>query len=96
MIGFRTTVYPDEGSGRPLVRTERTPLISKHQPGPEEAERWNGTLLKCPGCRLKFPFSARDHGLTWRTFPPFRNPDGEPRSVLVTNCPRCDGWVTVS
>jgi hypothetical protein len=62
----------------------------------ENPERWNGTLLKCPGCRLKFPFSAVNHPFERRALPPVRKGAVEPREGLVTHCPQCGGWVTLS
>ncbi len=60
-----------------------------------EPARLNGTLLKCPGCRLKFPFDAGRLPLEVREFPPL-GPGGEPRQVRLTHCPGCDGWVTIT
>ncbi len=62
----------------------------------QDASRWNGTLLKCPGCRLKFPFSADGHAYESRILPPVRQGISEPRRVMVTHCPQCGGWVTVA
>jgi len=61
----------------------------------KQADRWNGTLLKCPGCRLKFPFDASAHPFELRKFPPL-GPGAESREVLVTHCPQCEGWVTIT
>ena len=60
-----------------------------------QAERWNGTLLKCPGCRMKFPFLAETSALEWRQFPA-RGPGDEARQVPLTHCPQCDGWVAIT
>jgi hypothetical protein len=57
---------------------------------------FDGTLLKCPGCRLKFPFSAAGQPFERRTLPPLRRGAAEPRRVLVTHCPQCGGWVTIT
>ena len=55
---------------------------------------WNGTLLKCLTCRLKFPFSAADHPFE------FREPGTHPSAVAphtpTTRCPQCDGWVPIA
>jgi len=58
--------------------------------------RYDGTLLKCPGCRLKFPFSADRLPFESRTLPPVRRGVAEPRTVLATHCPQCGGWVTIT
>lgn len=55
----------------------------------------NGTLLKCPGCRLKFPFVADQLPFELKRLPPL-GPGGEPREVRVTHCPQCGGWVTIT
>ncbi len=60
------------------------------------SDQLDGTLLKCPGCRLKFPYSAENHLLEQKKFPPIGKSDGEPRVVLVTHCPQCEGWVTIA
>ena len=60
-----------------------------------QAERWNGTLLKCPGCRLKFPFAADRLPMEVREFPP-KGPGEAPRRVRLTHCPGCDGWVAIT
>ncbi len=59
------------------------------------AGRWNGTLLKCPGCRLKFPFVAEQLPFELKRLPPL-GPGGEPREVPVTHCPQCAGWVNIT
>ena len=66
-----------------------------NQADPQQAESWNGTLLKCPGCRLKFPFIASSHPLRIKRFPPGSR-GGDARDMLVTDCPQCQGWVTIS
>lgn len=60
-----------------------------------QADRWNGTLLKCPGCRLKFPFAAGDLPLEFKNLPPL-GPGGERREVPITHCPQCAGWVAIT
>ena len=62
----------------------------------QSPDRWNGTLLKCPGCRLKFAFRADSHPFERRALPPVRKGVAEPREVLMTHCPQCEGWVTLS
>jgi len=62
---------------------------------PADAMRWNGTLLKCPGCRLKFPFAAESMPMEVRRFPPMGT-GGEPRQVRLTHCPGCGGWVAIT
>ena len=61
----------------------------------QQAARYNGTLLKCPGCRLKFPFAADRLPLEVREFPP-RGPGEAPRQERLTHCPGCDGWVAIT
>lgn len=79
-----------------LNQSRNQHLASHEKSDPMEPARLNGTLLKCPGCRLKFPFSAENHPLEQKTFPPIGGTGGEPRRVLVTHCPQCTGWVTIS
>ena len=51
-----------------------------------DPEYWQGTLLKCPACRLKFPFSATNQPFS------FKEGQGKP----VTRCPQCDGTITIT
>jgi hypothetical protein len=72
------------------------PMDPNQNPDPGiDAARWDGTLLKCPGCRLKFPFQAERLPLRTREFPALGG-GGESRQVLLTHCPGCDGWVALS
>jgi len=77
----------------------KDPLPEKTSPPNEitaaDAQLWNGTLLKCPGCRLKFPFSAENSPFEYKRFPP-RGPGDERRKVPVTHCPHCEGWVAIT
>ena len=75
---------------------ETAKLNNSTKSGSASPERLNGTLLKCPGCRLKFPFSAVDHPLEEKKFPPIGHSASEPRVVAVTHCPQCDGWVAIA
>ncbi len=69
--------------------------MSKNPLEAADPAKWNGTLLKCPGCRLKFPFSAAQLPFERKQFPP-RGPGDEPREVPVTHCPQCQGWVAIT
>lgn len=62
---------------------------------PSDPRYWNGTLLKCTGCRTKFPFSAAAHPFE------YREDEAGPPSVVrprtpTTRCPHCDGWVPIT
>lgn len=60
-----------------------------------EPAYWNGTLLKCVSCRLKFPFSAANHPFVLREPGDRRLSVVEPNTP-TTRCPQCDGWVPIA
>jgi hypothetical protein len=70
-------------------------MVEHERLEPSDPRYWNGTLLKCTGCRTKFPFSAAAHPFE------YREDEAGPPSVVrprtpTTRCPRCGGWVPIT
>jgi hypothetical protein len=57
-------------------------------------EYWNGTLLKCPGCRCKFPFSAQNHEFRYGA-PSAPNAPSRREAPALTKCPQCSQPVVI-
>ena len=72
------------------------PLKNDEKPRPSDASYWHGTLLKCPGCRIKFPFSARDHSFEIRANPARAGSPDDEQPVPVTRCPQCQGQLAIT